>query len=186
MTIKRVLPALGLLAALACPSYAQGPFTENLSVQLTGTYTVTRTTAGGAFNAISLTGQNQTNVALNFATAPLYNVVCTNGLGWSCTISLPNGRLTSGTGTGAPTLPLTYRGGTGAITPVGSSTAINGGTDTASATSLAAALKTVTAPTTALGSWNYRLGGFQAASIPANQAPGTYTGVLTVTFSNAP
>lgn len=182
MTIKRFLPALGLLAALACPSYAQGPFTENLSVQLNGTYTVARTTAGGAFNSISLNGQNQTNVALNFATAPLYNVVCTNALGWSCSISLPNGRLSNG----ANNLPLTYRGGTGTITPVGSSTAINGGTDTASATSLAAALKTVTAPTTALGSWNYRLGGFQAASIPANQAPGTYTGTLTVTFTNAP
>ncbi|MBS2034864.1 hypothetical protein JST97_07745 [bacterium] len=187
MKLTRTLSAIGLLAMLAAPSYAQTNFTENLSVNLNGSFSVTRPAgATPAFNAISLTGADQSNVALNFSTAaPLYNVVCTNGLGWNAQLSLPNGRLST---TAGANLPITYRGGTGVITPVGASTAINAGADITSPTgSLSAGtLKTVSAPTTALGSWGYRLGGFQATSIPANQAPGAYTGTLTVTFGNTP
>jgi len=185
--ISYLLAAAGLVA-LSGSASAQ-PFTDPLRVTLTGTYSVTRSATGNNFNAITLNGTNQTNVPLTWATAPAFTVVSTNAAGWSATLRGPaSGVLTGPAGAAPNTIPINYRFGTGTITPVGASTVINGGVDSNVSGTLATGAKTVSAPTTALGSWTYRLGSFISSSIPANQRPGTYGGanLLTTTFTNTP
>ncbi|MBT9587002.1 hypothetical protein IV102_26910 [bacterium] len=188
MKLIPCLLAVASLATLASPAQAQA-FTDPLQVTLAGTYSVTRSATGNNFNAITLNGTNQTNVALTWATAPAFTVVSTNAAGWSATLRGPaTGVLTGPAGAAPNTIPINYRFGTGTITPVGASTVINGGVDSNVSGTLATGAKTVSAPTTALGSWTYRVGSFISSSIPANQRPGTYGGaaLLTTTFTNTP
>jgi len=166
--------------ALALPSSAQ-PFSDPLEVSLTGEFSVTRAATGTNFQPIGLAGVVATGVALTWETAPSFDVVHTNGAGWSVSLQGPATLTTAGSDT---PLTIRYVYGTGVVLSTGDTvteevTPISG--------TFTAGAKVISAAATTSGSYNYTIGSFEC-DMAANQDPGTYGGadLLTTTFANTP
>lgn len=177
------MKALLLALILGGPALAQQPFEETLSLTLDGEYSVHRLQSGSEFAPITLTATAQQNVPLVWQTAPVFQVVCTNGQGWSVTLRGP----AQLSGPAGAALPLDYAYGSGRIQSVDSSDVV-AVQDSRCSGSLSSGTKTISVEGQHRGSYRYQIGNFCVPHLPAQLPAGSYGGggLLVTTFSNTP
>ena len=168
---------------LTCLVRAQPPFEENLSVTLEGQFAVNRVQTGSEFFPLTLSSREQQRVPLIWQQAPVFEVICTNGKGWSVTLFGP-ALLPGPRGVG---LPIEYQSGSGQIISLESSDPVSA-MDANQGGSLATGVKTVSVPLQTFGRYRYQVGNFWVTRLPPDAPAGRYGGanLLVSTFANTP
>lgn len=175
--------SLILALLLSGSAWSQQPFEETLSLSLEGQYSVRRIQAGSEFAPITLAVGSQHNMALVWQAPPIFQVVCTNGQGWSVTLQAP----AQLSGPGGAAFPLEYLYGSGRVQSLGASDEVPA-QDGRLSGSLNSGAKTVSVERDHRGSYRYEIGNFFVPNLPAQLPPGRYGGggLLVTTFSNTP
>ncbi|MBS2034863.1 hypothetical protein JST97_07740 [bacterium] len=175
--------SLLLLLLLSGQVWSQTSLEENLSLNLEGQYEVRRVQAGGDFAPIRLSNGGQQHVTLVWQSAPIFQVVCTNGLGWSVTLRAPAHLQ----GPGGASLPLDYEYGSGRVSTLAGSDPVET-QDSHLSGDLSMGAKTVSVAADHRGGYRYQIGNFFVPTLGAQMPAGRYggEGLLVTTFSNTP